>query len=56
VICAYGNNKWEFDNQSYFWFRIASIDDLSIKEAERTFHWPLGRWPDEHPGFLDLEL
>ncbi len=56
MICAYGNKNWEYDNQSYPRFRIASIDDLSIKEAERTFHWRLGRRPDEHPGRLDLEL
>ena len=27
-----------------------------IKEAERKFHWPLGRRPDAHPGLSDLGL
>jgi nuclear transport factor 2 (NTF2) superfamily protein len=25
--------------------RIASIDDLGIKDSERKYHWPLGRRP-----------
>ena len=25
--------------------RIASINDLPIKESERKYHWPLGRRP-----------
>jgi nuclear transport factor 2 (NTF2) superfamily protein len=36
--------------------RIASINDLPIKEAERAYHWPAGRRPDDHPGLSELGL
>ena len=36
--------------------RIASINDLAISEADRKFHWPQGRRPDDHPGLSDLGL
>jgi uncharacterized protein len=53
---AYGNENWEFDDQGYMQRRIASINDLPIKEAERKFHWPLGRRPDGHLSLSDLGL
>ena len=36
--------------------RVASRrrNDLPIKEAERKYHWALGRRPDDHPGLSDL--
>jgi nuclear transport factor 2 (NTF2) superfamily protein len=36
--------------------RIASINDLAIEESERTYHWPLGRRPDDHPALSELGL
>jgi nuclear transport factor 2 (NTF2) superfamily protein len=36
--------------------RIASINDLTIKESERKYRWPLGRRPDDHPSLSDLGL
>jgi nuclear transport factor 2 (NTF2) superfamily protein len=36
--------------------RHASINDLPITEAERLYHWPQGRRPDDHPGLSDLGL
>ena len=30
--------------------RFASINDLPIKESDRTFFWALGKRPDDHPG------
>jgi hypothetical protein len=36
--------------------RIASINDLPIKESERKYLWPLGRRPGDHPGLSDLGL
>ena len=36
--------------------RIASINDLPIREEDRKFHWSLGRRPDDHPGLSDLGL
>lgn len=53
---SYGNENWEFDSAGYMQRRIASINDLEIKEEERLFHWPQGRRPDEHPGLTELGL
>ena len=36
--------------------RYASISDLPILEADRKYHWALGRRPDNHPGLSDLGL
>ncbi len=53
---SYGNENWEFDDAGLMRNRFASINDLPITEAERLYHWPLGRRPDEHPGLSDLGL
>ena len=53
---SYGNENWEFNPQGLMQRRFASINDLPIKEADRLFHWPLGRRPDEHPGLSELGL
>lgn len=53
---SYGNENWAFDDQGYMQERHASINDLPIQDAERKFHWPLGRRPDDHPGLSDLGL
>jgi uncharacterized protein len=53
---SYGNENWEFDDQGYMRLRIASINDLPIKETERRFRWPIGRRPDDHSGLSDLGL
>jgi uncharacterized protein len=53
---SYGNENWEFDEQGYMRRRIASINDLPIRENERKYHWPLGRRPDNHPGLSELGL
>src|SRR5215467_11783682 len=37
---SYGNENWEFDEQGLMRRRIASINDLPIKETERKYHWP----------------
>ncbi len=47
---SYGNENWEFDDQGLMTTRHASINDLPIEPAERKFHWPLGRRPDDYPG------
>jgi nuclear transport factor 2 (NTF2) superfamily protein len=46
---SYGNDNWEFDGDGLMRRRIASINDSSINESDREFHWPLGRLPDNHP-------
>jgi len=51
---AYGNENWEFDADGLMRIRHASINDVPIKEADRKYHWPLGRRPDDHPGLSDL--
>ena len=51
---SYGNENWEFDDDGLMRTRYASINDLPIRESDRTFHWPLGRRPDDHPGLSDL--
>jgi hypothetical protein len=53
---SYGNENWEFDPNGFMKRRIASINDLPIKESERKYRWPLGRRPDDHPGLSDLGL
>ena len=53
---SYGNENWEFDEHGLMRLRIASINDLPIKESERKYHWPLGRRPDDHPGLSALGL
>ena len=53
---SYGNENWEFEETGLMRRRIASINDLPIKESERKYHWPLGRRPDGHPSLSDLGL
>jgi hypothetical protein len=53
---SYGNENWEFDDQGLMSRRIASINDLPIKESERRYHWPLGKRPDNHPSLSELGL
>ncbi len=53
---SYGNENWEFADNGLMQRRIASINDLSIEPAERKYHWPLGRRPDDHSSLPDLEL
>ncbi len=53
---SYGNENWEFTPEGYMARRFASINDRPIADADRQFHWPLGRRPDDHPGLSDLGL
>ncbi len=53
---SYGNENWQFDANGLMTHRHASINDLPIREADRLFHWPLGRRPDDHPSLSDLGL
>lgn len=53
---SYGNENWEFDEKGLMKVRHASINDVPIREADRLFHWPLGRRPDDHPGLSELRL
>jgi uncharacterized protein len=53
---SYGNENWEFDSNGLMFRRYASINDLPITNAQRLFHWPLGRRPDDHGGLSALGL
>lgn len=53
---SYGNENWEFGPDGLMTKRYASINDRPIAVAERAFHWPLGRRPDDHPGLSELGL
>jgi uncharacterized protein len=51
---SFGNENWEFDDAGLMRVRLASINDLPIRESDRKYHWPLGRRPDGHPGLSEL--
>ena len=53
---SYGNENWEFDENGLMQKRYASINDLTIKESDRLFHWPQGRRPDDHKSLSELGL
>jgi nuclear transport factor 2 (NTF2) superfamily protein len=53
---SYGNENWAFADNGLMAERHASINDLPIADADRRYHWPLGRRPDDHPGLSDLGL
>jgi uncharacterized protein len=54
---SYGNENWEFAGNGLMQRRVASINDLPIKEAERKFHWDRsGPRPADHPSLSDLGL
>jgi nuclear transport factor 2 (NTF2) superfamily protein len=53
---SYGNENWEFDENGLMRRRIASINDLPIREEERKYFWTLGTRPDGHPGLSELGL
>lgn len=53
---SYGNENWVFDAQGLMAQRMASINDLAINSADRLFHWPQGRRPDDHPSLSELGL
>lgn len=53
---SHGNENWEFDSEGYMSARHASINDVSINETERKFHWPQGTRPKDHPGLTELML
>ncbi len=53
---SYGNENWEFDDRGLMCRRVASINDLPIKESERKYHWPLGGRPNDYASLSDLGL
>jgi len=53
---SYGNENWEFEDHGFMTRRFASINDRPIAEADRLFHWPPGRRPDDHASLSALGL
>jgi len=53
---SYGNENWEFDDDGLMRRRLASINDMPIKDSQRLYHWPSGRRPDSHQGLSELGL
>ena len=54
---AYGNENWEFAENGLMRRRMASINDLPIREDERLFRWDRGApRPTGHPGLSALGL
>jgi uncharacterized protein len=53
---SYGNENWEFGEDGLMRRRLASINDLPIKEVDRKYFWQLGARPAEHPGLSELGL
>lgn len=53
---SYGNENWVFNATGLMTHRHASINDVSITDSDRRFHWPSGRRPDDHPGLTDCGL
>ena len=51
---SYGNDNWEFGEDGLMRRRLASINDLPIKETDRKYFWPLGARPADHPGLTEL--
>lgn len=53
---SYGNENWQFADNGLMQYRHASINDLSINEDERLFHWPTGPRPQDYASLSDLGL
>lgn len=53
---AYGNENWQFAEDGLMELRLASINEHPIAQAERKFHWPLGRRPEDHASLRELGL
>ena len=53
---SYGNENWEFAESGHMHRRVASINDLPIREDERLFRWPQGPRPETHPSLEQLGL
>ena len=52
---SYGNENWEFAENGLMRRRIASINDLPIKDSERKYHWDRASLrPPDHTGLSDL--
>src|SRR5215467_4797914 len=46
---SYGNENWAFAANGQMQQRLASINDVPIREGERKYHWPLVKRTDDQP-------
>jgi nuclear transport factor 2 (NTF2) superfamily protein len=54
---SYGNENWEYEPTGLMRLRLASINDLPIKDADRRYHWDRsGPRPADHPGLTEMGL
>lgn len=53
---SHGNEQWQFTEDGLMSRREASINDVSITEAQRLFRWPLGARPADAPGLTESGL
>jgi nuclear transport factor 2 (NTF2) superfamily protein len=54
---SYGNENWEYEPTGLMRLRLASINDLPIKDADRRYHWDRsGLRPADHPGLTEMGL
>jgi uncharacterized protein len=54
---SYGNENWEFADNGLMRRRLASINDLPIRDAERKYHWDRSApRPADHAALSDLGL
>jgi nuclear transport factor 2 (NTF2) superfamily protein len=54
---SYGNENWAFNDQGLMQKRVASINDLTISQHERLFHWEFQTIrPQTHAELSDLLL
>jgi nuclear transport factor 2 (NTF2) superfamily protein len=53
---SYGNENWEFDAAGLMRRRLASINDVAIRDVDRQFRWSSGARPEGHPSLSDLDL
>jgi nuclear transport factor 2 (NTF2) superfamily protein len=54
---AHGNENWDFEVNGLMRRRLASINDVPIRDADRKFHWDRsGPRPEDHPGLSELGL
>ena len=53
---SYGNENWEFDENGLMKIRLASINDLAIKQSDRKLTWEGDVRPDDWAGLSDMGL
>ena len=53
---SYANENWEFNETGLMIHRLASINDMPIRQENRLFHWELGPGPRDIPELEETGL